>query len=212
MTTWNPRPVTHHDLLSLLASGLALVAGALLVALPVALLDAPAPAWLGSAMAAVAYLAQWGVLFVLLRRRGWAWSDLGLNRLGRRGWHLLWQIPVGMVFALAGTILTAALVPGLNPLDDSTQDAQAAASGQTWLLILLVNYLLFGPFVEEIAFRRLLMGWLDRRMGVIAFTFFGGLVMAVLTRFHHSVWGGFAFHMVNNALASAGLILVLLSS
>ena len=39
-----------------------------------------------------------------------------------------------------------------------------------------------------------------------------GLGCAVLVRWHRSLWAGFALHMVNNLVASAGLIAVLLAS
>ena len=35
---------------------------------------------------------------------------------------------------------------------------------------------------------------------VVIYTFFGGLAMALLTRWHRSLWAGFILHMCNNTL------------
>ncbi|MDO5670608.1 MAG: type II CAAX endopeptidase family protein [Corynebacterium sp.] len=230
--TWNPRPVTSRDLAALLYSALALVGTAVIVALLFLalthVLDVSAPPWLGVLMAAAGYAAQFTVLAVLLRRRGWAMSDLGFQRLGRRGWHLVWQIPTSLLITLVLTVLVAALT-GLTPEDTASSDGEVLTSAVPWQLAFLLVYLLFGPLIEEIAFRRLLMGWFDRKVGVLLSTFLtsvlfglvhvvpaiivwcivGGLFMALLTRWHRSLWGGFALHMVNNSLASAGLIVAM---
>ncbi|MFC6146426.1 CPBP family intramembrane glutamic endopeptidase [Corynebacterium nasicanis] len=230
--TWNPRPVTSRDLAALLYSALALVGAAVSVALLIValthVLDVSTPPWLGVLMAAAGYAAQFTVLAVLLRRRGWAFSDLGFHRLGTRGWHLVWQIPTSLLISLALTVLVAALT-GLTPEDASTSNGEVLTSAVPWQLAFILVYLLLGPLIEEIAFRRLFMGFFDRKVGVLTSTIltsvlFGlvhiipavivwctlsGLCMALLTRWHKSLWGGFALHMVNNSLASAGLIMAM---
>lgn len=235
-TTWNPRPVTRHELLALAASTLALVGGTLIVALLFVALTRLAgittPPWLGVLMALAGYGAQILVLGALLRRLRWTWNDLGFNRLGRRGWHLVWQIPLSLVLTLLLTLLVAGLVPGLTPDDTSAADGQVLSSAVPWQLAFLLVYLLVGPFIEEIAFRRLLMAWFDRHLGVLVSTILtsvvfglvhlapavivstgiGGVCMALLTRWHRSVWGGYSLHMANNTLASAGIIAAMLVS
>ncbi|WP_367657543.1 CPBP family glutamic-type intramembrane protease [Corynebacterium sp. P4-C1] len=36
----------------------------------------------------------------------------------------------------------------------------------------------------------------------IVYTFFAGLTMALVTRWHHSLWAGFILHMLNNLLVN----------
>lgn len=233
--TWNPRPVTVRDTLAVLISFVAMLVAMILVALAqrgyTMITDRPAPTWLGIALGVTAMGTQAGVLAALLRRRGWRWADLGFARLSCRGWHLLWQIPTVMIVSLILILLVAALLPDLTPADTAPTDAAARASGQAWMLTALLLYLIVGPVIEEVVFRRLLMGWPDRTVGVVLSTLttsvlFGlihlvppvmiwtgliGLGCALLVRWHRSLWAGLALHMVNNLMASAGLIAALLT-
>lgn len=162
-----------------------------------------------------------------MRRRG---LELGFARLGRRGWHLLWQAPAVVFGSAAATALVAPLF-GIEPGGDSTgevlaRDADSAAP----VLLLLAGYLILGPFIEEIVFRRVLMNYFDTLMpaaasvlatsaifGVahiappaIAFTFFAGVGLALVARFHGTITASYIVHVVNNLLASAVLIGALL--
>lgn len=234
--TWNPRPVTGRDALAVLISFLAMIAATVLVAVAqrgyTMITDSPAPAWLGIVVTVIGIGTQAGVLAALLLNRGWRWADLGFTPLGGRGLHLLWQIPLIIVVSLLIILVVAALLPQLTPADTAPMDAAARVSGQAWMLTALLFYLFVGPFIEEVVFRRLLMGWLDRSVGVVLSTLitsilFGlihmvppvmiwtgliGLGCAVLVRWHRSLWAGFALHMLNNLVASAGLIAVLFAS
>ena len=80
--------------------------------------------------------------------------------------------------------------------------------------------MLIGPFLEELVFRRLLMGYLGTVMPAaasvlltslvfglvhiappaIVYTFFAGIAFALVTRWHRSLWAGFILHMCNNIL------------
>lgn len=153
-------------------------------------------------------------LVVYLKRRG---IPLGFRPLGKRGWHLLWQVPVSIFAAALCTSLIA-------PLLGVEQDGPSSAASESGALILftLSAYLLIGPFLEELVFRRLFMGYLDTLMPAaasvllsslvfglvhlsppaIVYTFFGGLTMALVTRWHHSLWAGFILHMLNNLLVN----------
>ena len=162
-----------------------------------------------------------------MRRRG---LELGFARLGRRGWHLLWQAPAVVFGSAAATALVAPLF-GIEPGGDSTgevlaRDADSAAP----VLLLLAGYLILGPFIEEIVFRRVLMNYFDTLMpaaasvlatsaifGVahiappaIVFTFFSGIGLALVARFHGTITASFIVHVVNNLLASAAVIGALL--
>ena len=151
-------------------------------------------------------------LVMYLRRRN---IPLGFRPLGKRGWHLLWQIPVAIVGSAVCTSIVAPLL-GI----ESTGASSPAGTGTALVLFTLGAYLLIGPFLEEVVFRRLIMGYLDTVMPAVAsvlltslafglahiapaaivYTFFGGLAFALVTRWHRSLWAGFIVHMCNNVL------------
>lgn len=151
-------------------------------------------------------------LVAYLKRRG---LPLGFRPLGRRGWHLLWQIPV----AIFGAALCTSIVGPLLGLEPSGTSSTAGA-GSALVLFTLAAYLLIGPFLEELVFRRLIMGYLDTLMPAAAsmllssaifglahiappaiiYTFFCGVAFALATRWHRSLWAGFILHMSNNVL------------
>ena len=150
-------------------------------------------------------------LVYYLKRRG---ISLGLVPLGRRGWHLLWQAP--LVILAAGT--AAAIVGPLMGLSPSENTSAADGRG-VMIVVSLACYLLLAPLVEEIVFRRLLMGYLDRSVPafasvilssllfglahiappVMVYATFLGMGCALVTRFHNSLRAGFIVHLVNNA-------------
>ena len=94
------------------------------------------------------------------------------------------------------------------------------------MLLLLAGYLLIGPLIEEIVFRRVLMNYFDTLMPAAAsvlataaifgaahvappailFTFFSGIGLALVARFHGNITSSFIVHVVNNVLASATVI------
>lgn len=151
-------------------------------------------------------------LVMYLRRRN---IPLGFRPLGKRGWHLLWQIPV----AIVGSAVCTSIVGPLLGIE-STDASSPAGTGTALVLFTLGAYLLIGPFLEEVVFRRLIMGYLDTVMPAVAsvlltslafglvhiapaaivYTFFAGLAFALVTRWHRSLWAGFIVHMCNNVL------------
>lgn len=146
--------------------------------------------------------------------------ETGFLPLGRRGWHLSWQVPLlivgsGIASAMVGPLL------GISPGEEFSAAQQASSSGQILPVVLvLLAYLLLGPFVEELVFRRVLMGYFDTLMPaalsvlssallfslvhvsppVILFNTFMGIGYAVLTRWHGTLWAGLIAHILNNAL------------
>ncbi|WP_070472594.1 CPBP family intramembrane glutamic endopeptidase [Corynebacterium sp. HMSC05H05] len=175
----------------------------------------------------VAVLVALAVPTVLLvrhmRHRG---LELGFSRLGRRGWHLIWQAPA-VVFGSAAASASVAPLIGLEPGGDSTGDVLARdLDSAAPVLALLAGYLLVGPFMEEIVFRRVLMNYFDTLMPAAAsvlatsaifgaahvappailFTFFSGIGLALVARFHGNITSSFIVHVVNNLLASAAVI------
>lgn len=175
----------------------------------------------------VAVLVALAVPTVLLvrhmRHRG---LELGFSRLGRRGWHLIWQAPA-VVFGSAAASASVAPLIGLEPGGDSTGDVLARdLDSAAPVLALLAGYLLIGPLIEEIVFRRVLMNYFDTLMPAAAsvlataaifgaahvappailFTFFSGIGLALVARFHGNITSSFIVHVVSNVLASATVI------
>ena len=168
------------------------------------------------------------VLWCWLYARRWGMSDLGFNKLGVKGWHLLWEVPVMFLVSfvvVAGVRLAV-------PIEDAPDTASdIAGSPPLWIFLALTIYVLAGPFVEEIIFRRLLMGWLDYKVGVVASTILScsifalchfnpasvlwvgvmSVFVALSVRWHNSLWAGYVLHAVNNAVAYFVLVVALLS-
>lgn len=151
-------------------------------------------------------------LVYYLKRRG---IGLGFLPLGRRGWHLLWQVPLVILAAGVAAAIVGPLL-GISPSDNTS-----AADGRGVMVVVsLACYLLLAPLAEEIVFRRLLMGYLDRSVPafasvilssllfgvahiappVIVYATFLGMGCALVTRFHNSLRAGFIVHLVNNVV------------
>lgn len=151
-------------------------------------------------------------LVYYLKHRG---IGLGFLPLGRRGWHLLWQVPLVILAAGVAAAIVGPLL-GISPSDNTS-----AADGRGVMVgVSLACYLLLAPLAEEIVFRRLLMGYLDRSVPafasvilssllfgvahiappVIVYATFLGMGCALVTRFHNSLRAGFIVHLVNNVV------------
>jgi len=151
-------------------------------------------------------------LVYYLKHRG---IGLGFLPLGRRGWHLLWQVPLVILAAGVAAAIVGPLL-GISPSDNTS-----AADGRGVMVVVsLACYLLLAPLAEEIVFRRLLMGYLDRSVPafasvilssllfgvahiappVIVYATFLGMGCALVTRFHNSLRAGFIVHLVNNVV------------
>jgi len=159
---------------------------------------------------ALSVVVPTAALVYYLKRRG---ISLGFLPLGRRGWHLLWQVPLVILAAGVAAAIVGPLL-GLSP-----SESTSAADGRGVMVVVsLACYLLLAPLAEEIVFRRLLMGYLDRRVPafasvilsslifgvvhiappVIVYATFLGMGCALVTRFHNSLRAGFIVHLVNN--------------
>jgi len=92
-------------------------------------------------------LPAW-LLLRYLRNRG---IETGFLPLGRRGWHLLWQVPVIIISA---GIVTANLGPllGLNNADDSSALEEVGVGRALPIIVALAAYLIVGPFLEDAGF------------------------------------------------------------
>ncbi|MCP1387754.1 CPBP family intramembrane metalloprotease [Corynebacterium sp. TA-R-1] len=166
------------------------------------------------------------LLIRYLRRRG---LELGFTRLGRDGWHLLWRVPALILAAGLATGVVAPLL-GITPGADSAAETLAGeATNALPILLVLAGYLLLGPFIEELVFRRVLLNYFDTRMpgwasilltsmifGVahvappaIIYTFFFGIGLAWLARLHGGITSSLIAHLVNNTVANLGVFAAL---
>lgn len=178
----------------------------------------------------VAILVSLGVptLFLVrfMRRRG---LELGFTPLGKGGWHLLWRIPALMIASGLATGIVAPLL-GLEPSPDTSAESIAGeATSSLPILLTIAGYLVLGPFIEELVFRRVLLGYFDTRMPgwvsillssalfgavhmvpqAIVYAFFFGVGLAWLTRLHRGITGSFIAHLTNNTVASLGVFAAL---
>lgn len=176
----------------------------------------------------VACFAAWGALV----RRGWSWPDLGFVRASRSLWHLLWEVPLIWIAAVLLTILIGTQV-GLEPSGADTGSSSEAASLRLGLVALLITAMCLTvliPALEEIVFRRVLLGWLEQRVGITlavvgSALVFGlvhiappvvllqsliGLGAAVLVRGHGTLWASLTLHGLNNGIVTVAVLTALL--
>ena len=106
-------------------------------------------------------------LVYYLKRRG---ISLGFLPLGRRGWHLLWQVPLAIFVAGVAAAIVGPLL-GLSP----SENTSAADGRGVMVVVSLACYLFLAPLIEEIVFRRLLMGYLDRSVPAIVSVLFSSV-------------------------------------
>lgn len=226
-----PRPVTGVDLL---LSALAVVVGPAVVAVLVMVagvaLDQP---WLFGVVIPLATIAAGVGLCMALLGRGWTGRDLGFVRALRRSlWHLFWEVPVLWVTALLLTVLVGRLV-GIGPTGSSSttsNSADALELGVVAVVAMAACMTILLPALEEILFRRILFGWLEQRLGVVAALggsalIFGlvhvappvillqlliGLGAAILVRAHRTLWASLALHGLNNGIVTIGALMLLL--
>ena len=81
-------------------------------------------------------------LVFYLKRRG---IGLGFLPLGRRGWHLVWQVPLAIFMAGAAAAIVGPLL-GISP-SESTSSADGRGA---MVIISLACYLILAPLIEEI--------------------------------------------------------------
>lgn len=217
------RPVTTPDLV--LTFGAFLVTTVIGVALMALLLATG----MDPDVAAAGMLPTTVVLWVAglwwaLGRRGWTRADLGLVPSARHQLHLWWQVPLVWLLVLALTTVVLTLVmPGAEPAD---QGLGHLGLGPVVVVAVWLTVVVLGPLVEEVVFRRILLGWLETRVGfvlallvqaalfgvmhvlpqVVVLTFLVGLAAGLLARWHRSLWPALLLHMLNNAVATALLL------
>lgn len=123
----------------------------------------PADAALRTRLSAGAFGLLAGALAVVafLRARGASWRSIGLSSFDPAG---------DLRLAVAGTILVvgpllavATALERLVPYDHPVVDAMAAGRGPLDVLAVVLAAVVAAPIAEELLFRRVILGWLDRR-------------------------------------------------
>jgi hypothetical protein len=119
--------------------------------------------------------------FVVLRKYGLRWADLGL-RPSTPKWHrrglALAVLLLPMVAAINGVLMTQVTDGEFH----NPQLVAVAPDGFSWpaLISMLVMAGVVAPFGEELVFRGLLFPWLRGHLGVIAAAVVSGLIFAIL--------------------------------
>ena len=174
----------------------------------------------GSALTAAAVL--W---WALRHRRRWTWADVGFVRMHRPA-PLRWEIPLTVLVGLTGAAGLGTLL-GVAPDEAQTNQASTvsdALDAPLWLGALTVACLVvIWPLLEEIIFRRLLLGalsaWLPIGVAVVLaamifaavhvllpamlYVIWLGLGACLLYLRHRSLWAPLILHMINNAFATS---------
>jgi membrane protease YdiL (CAAX protease family) len=100
---------------------------------------------------------------VHLRRRGASWRSLGFSLLGSSA-DL--RLGGGTVLLLVAPLLTlAALLDRLVPYRHPIVEFLALHRDAVSLAVVALAAIVVAPIVEELFFRRILQGWLERRLG-----------------------------------------------
>lgn len=220
------RSVTHADLLVTLSGFIASSAlGGTVITVLILLGVDPLAVVTGGIPTTVAlwFLALW----YGLRTRGWTWTDLGLGPERATPGRWWWQVALAYV----GVVLLATLV--VSQLSAPGEQPNVMVGGLHFgpvaLLAIWVSVGMVGPLVEEVVFRRVLLGWLESRVGLVlavlvqatlfaalhvvpaamTLTFLLGLATALLARRHRSLWPALALHVLNNMVAASVLLTTL---
>jgi hypothetical protein len=121
------------------------------------------------------------IRFVVLRKHGLRWIDLGLQPSTPR-WHRR-GLALALLLLPMVALINGILIPRVVGVDFHNPQLYAVApDGFSWpaLLSMLVMTGFVAPLGEEVAFRGLLFPWLRSRLGVGAAAVVSGLVFAIL--------------------------------
>jgi CAAX protease family protein len=162
-----------------------------------------------------------GVYIVLIRQRGFTWSDLGVRPMGRN-----W-VAIAVLAALACLSVAGAITdlfdqfyrsPMINEYADVLMPANLTVV-RAIVIVVCVGVLV--PAAEELLFRGVLYGWLRQRWGVVPCTvvsaglfavahanlrvalqiFITGAVLALLYEYSRSIVAPVVTHMAVNTIS-----------
>ena len=173
-------------------------------------------------------IAGFGLLRLgLLGRMGWTLRDLGLHRGRHSLLHLLWFVPLSIIFALTATAAVGSAL-GVSP-SQSTTTSQTLEAGPLLGIPMLLLVAVVLPLLEEIVFRRVLLDWLAAHMpvgaaaalvvivfaavhlapAVMLYIFFLGIPLVIARLWFGNLWAPLIVHATNNALVSLVALLTL---
>ena len=184
----------------------------------------------GNALVVVLCLHGIGCTWVIIQvmhRHQIPWREVGVVRPTRTLWHLVWQVPVGLLTLGISNLMFVSLFLGSDAtVPDRTNDFLAALP-PLFAAIGLVGAGILTPIWEELFFRGMLLRLFQLTIGVrwavvgssvifafvhlnplfFFYLFCGGLIMALMRRIHGNIWAPMAFHMVMNTMVSLMVII-----
>lgn len=161
----------------------------------------------------------------LLRRRGLRWADLGFRRPDRSPLHLIWQVPVVMLTAVAASMLV--LIPlGASGTADDDVLSDLVAGGPIFVVAGMLTVAVLVPVAEEVVFRGIVLSALRARFRAVAgITLAGavfaavhmlppalpyllvvGIALCAMAEWYRSIIPGIVLHGINNAMVFGGVV------
>lgn len=167
----------------------------------------------------IAFGAPMWLLLRYLRKRN---LETGFFPLSNKALHLLWLIPLVSIGAATVAIGSSNLLDSIFSEQSPAAEESSSISVHLSVIFALIAYLMVGPFLEELVFRRILMGYFDTIMPValsiglssllfglvrisppiIIYAFLLGLGSALFTRWQGTLWGGLYLYLFSNSLVT----------
>jgi membrane protease YdiL (CAAX protease family) len=170
----------------------------------------------------ISFVLGFGVLAVMVRRRGARWSSLGLRRFNPfKAIGIVVLLLIGFIFLVyVAFMVVTYLVPGFNANEAQTNDfTNPTSADQRWIAFFAL--VILPPILEETIFRGLAFAALAKRWGYVwgavlssalfavlhgqanlgVYTFILGLILCTMYVRFKSIGPGMLLHMVNNYLA-----------
>ena len=176
-------------------------------------------------------------LLATLKLQKWTLSDLGFHPIQHTRKYLFWQVPA--IVAANFTLLALMLMTPLANTGGREDIANTLKLGPIGLSLSIFAISIVGPIIEEICFRRFIMGYLDQKLlprmqartAIICSTlissvlfalmhgvpmamitaFFLGTCAAALIRWHQSLSASVVLHIANNTVGSLVLLFIYLT-
>lgn len=167
----------------------------------------------------IAFGAPMWLLLRYLRKRN---LETGFFPLSNKALHLLWLIPLVSIGAATVAIGSSNLLVGIFGECSSSAEVPGTLSVHLSVVLAVIAYLLVGPFIEELVFRRILMSYFDTTMPatlsiglssllfglvhinpyIIIYAILLGLGSALFTRWQGTLFGGLLLYLFSNAFTT----------
>ncbi|WP_157109004.1 CPBP family intramembrane glutamic endopeptidase [Corynebacterium aquilae] len=169
-------------------------------------------------------------LTLFIQRRGIPAATLGLVAPGASMWHLLWQVPLGLMLASGTQLAVSALFFGGESAErEATSAANLVAVNPLLAVAGFFAITALTPFWEELFFRGLLLGTFRSRLPLLGaivaqaaifaaihgffvlfpYLFVSGIIFALLRLHHGNLWAPMIFHATMNTIATTVTLLSL---